>query len=104
AIRQIRDLVAARIDNAQVFEPRLGCVQDCRRKVHAHESLGWNVECLYVTPFVRIERRTRLPIEDDCQRKKNAEAMEQVRSQYSFHCFSRWQRETADKETTPQWR
>ena len=60
SLDEIRDLVPCRIDDAQVFKPGLRCVQRCRRNIHAHESLGWNLERLRVTPFVRIECQTRL--------------------------------------------
>jgi len=90
--------------DAQIFKPGLRCSQCCRRNIHAHESLGWNLERLRVTPFVRIECQTRLRSDYGRQCDKGADVMEQVRPRYSLHCFSWLRRETADTETTRELR
>src|SRR5207248_10582652 len=97
---ELRDLVAFRIDEAQIFEPGLRGVQGCRRKIHGHQSRRWNIERLRVTPFVRDECQTRLRGDEDRRRHNDAEVMERVRPRYSFHCFSWLRRKTADTETT----
>src|SRR4029450_10688147 len=101
---EIRNLVPGRIDDAQVFEPRLRRVQRFRWKIHAHKSLRRNLERLRVTPFVTIECKTRLRDDERGQRDDGAEVMGQVKPRCSFHCFSWLPLGTADTETTRQLR
>src|SRR3954447_20068620 len=102
SLDEIRAQASCRIDNAQVFKPVLRCIQRCRRNIHAHESLGWNLDRLRIPPFVRIECQTRLRSDYDRQCDNGAEVIERMRPRYSLHCFSWLRRETADTETTRQ--